>query len=60
MSYRDHLLTQTEPLEPHEISDLEDWLSVLKGDVEMFGDTPEDNARMAKIEARIKQEKERP
>lgn len=59
MSYRDQLLTQAEPLERHEISDLEDWLSVLKGDVEMFGDTPEDNARMAKIEARIKQEKDR-
>jgi hypothetical protein len=60
MSYRELLLTQAEPLEPHEISDLEDWLSVLEGDVAMFGDTPEDNARMAKIKARIKQEKERP
>lgn len=52
-TYHERMLTQTEPLEGREIAELREWLAVLKEDVELFGDTPEDSARIAKIEARI-------
>lgn len=56
MSYRENLLTQKEPLEQHEISDLKEWLETLEGDVEMFGPTAEDETRIAAIKARIAKE----
>ncbi len=55
MSYLDDLLRQKEPLEPHEVSDLEEWLSAMMRDCEDFGPTPDDTARMAAIEAKINQ-----
>lgn len=53
MSHLSILLKQTEPLEPHEVADLENWLKVLEGDCEAFGETPEDTARMNAIRNRI-------
>lgn len=55
-TYFEQLLAQTEPLERHEIADLKAWLAALRDDVATFGDTPEDNRRMATIEARIKRD----
>jgi len=52
-SYRETLLTQAEPLEPHEVRTLEEWLEVLAQDVALFGATPEDEARIGTIERRI-------
>jgi ParB-like chromosome segregation protein Spo0J len=53
-SYREILLAQESPLDDHEIHDLERWLEALREDVETFGATPEDVARMAAIEDRIR------
>jgi hypothetical protein len=53
MTYRQGLLTQMEPLEPHEVADLEDWLLVLQQDCEDFGPAPEDLERMKAIEDKI-------
>lgn len=55
MSYLQTLLDQDEPLEPHEVSDLRAWLQTLRNDVEMFGPTAEDVARMRRISAKIKE-----
>ena len=52
-SYRQMLLDQTEPLEGHEVRCLQEWLEVLREDVEAFGATPEDEARMEAIARRI-------
>jgi hypothetical protein len=49
----ENLLTQEEPLEQHEIADLEEWLLVLKEDCEMFGATAEDIMRAAQIRMKI-------
>lgn len=56
MSRLQSLLRQAQPLERHEISDLRSWLNVLRGDCELFGETAEDAARIAEIEARIAKE----
>lgn len=53
MTYHQTLLTQFAPLEAHEVASLREWLSALKEDVELFGATPEDTARIARIESRI-------
>lgn len=55
MSRLEGLLTQEKPLEPHEVADLEEWLSAMMRDCEDFGPTPDDIARMAAIEAKIDQ-----
>lgn len=55
-SYRQMLLEQADPLEAHEIGTLEEWLGVLREDVEAFGATPEDEARMEAIARRIEAE----
>ena len=52
-TYRQSLLTQTEPLERHEIAVLKDWLKVLQDDCALFGATPCHVARMTTIKARI-------
>jgi hypothetical protein len=52
-TYRENLLSQAAPLEAYELRDLEDWLAVLRKDVDDFGETPEDVERMGLIEARI-------
>lgn len=59
MGYRQNLLTQTEALEKWEIADLEEWLSELAKDIVMFGEAPEDSARIEKIQTRIDLEKAR-
>lgn len=56
VSYLTALLAQAEPLEPHEVAELRRWLEVLRGDCEVFGETAEDTARMARITARIERE----
>lgn len=48
-----NLLTQVEPLDDDDIILLKDWLAILADDVEMFGATPEDTAKMSAITARI-------
>jgi hypothetical protein len=53
-SYRNDLLERDGPLDAYEVGVLRDWLKVLREDVEAFGATPEDEARMARIEARIR------
>lgn len=53
MSYHTALLQREDSLDKHEIGDLHEWLAELKSDVALFGDTPQDNARIAQIEARI-------
>jgi len=58
MGYLEGLLIQKEPLEPHERADLKAWLETLEGDVEMFGDTAEDNRRMNTIRARLERNEE--
>ncbi len=55
-SYRQNLLEQAGPLEGHEVRCLQKWLEVLRGDVEAFGPTPEDEARMEAIARRIEVE----
>lgn len=50
----ERLLVQKEPLEPHEISDLEEWLDVLRTDTETYGCTAEDRSRISAIRIRIK------
>lgn len=53
MSYREDLLAKSEPLEKHERIDLEKWRAVLKDDMDVFGPTDEDVARVRKISARL-------
>jgi hypothetical protein len=53
MSRLESLLTQEEPLEPHEIADLEEWLVVLGEDCKTFGATSEDIERAARIKMKI-------
>lgn len=53
MSHLEGLLTSTVPLEPHERGDLQAWLAVLEGDVELFGPTAEDVAMMSAIRRRL-------
>jgi hypothetical protein len=53
------LLTSTEPLEPHEIADLRNWLNALKRDCDVFGETAQDTHRIATIHARIQFEEAR-
>ena len=59
MSHLSVLLTQSEPLERHEVADLENWLKVLEGDCETFGEAPEDTRRMTAIKQRLEMEKQR-
>lgn len=56
MSYLETLLTQPQPLEPHEVKDLEAWLATMEGDVAIFGAAPEDNVRIGSIKARLRNE----
>jgi hypothetical protein len=53
-SYLETLLEQMRPLEPHEIASLREWLVVLRADCMLFGETPEDTARMDRIKRRIR------
>ncbi|MBR2689190.1 MAG: hypothetical protein IKE42_15160 [Aquamicrobium sp.] len=53
MSYMQDLLDREGPLEPHEVADLSQWLETLRDDCSYFGSTPEDDARMARIRAKI-------
>lgn len=48
-----NLLSKEEPLERDEIAALEQWLAVLKEDVSLYGETPEDRERIARIEAKL-------
>lgn len=56
MTYHERLLTQPDRLDAGELAELRAWLSALKEDIEQFGAAPEDNARIARIEARIARE----
>jgi hypothetical protein len=56
MSYREHLLTQPGPLEPHERIVLEEWLAVFQADCARFGETPEDTALMERIRTKLKED----
>jgi len=53
MSRLELLLNQTESLEPHERSDLKNWLQTLQSDCETFGETAEDRQRMDRIRRAI-------
>lgn len=48
-----NLLSQERPLERDEIAALEQWLAVLNEDVSLYGETPEDRERIARIEAKL-------
>lgn len=51
------LVTQQAPLERHEVTQLEDWLSALEEDCACFGATGEDRVRMSGIRNRISLER---
>ncbi|MBN9235121.1 MULTISPECIES: hypothetical protein [Phyllobacteriaceae] len=53
MSHLQELLDREGRLELHEISDLRLWLDTLRDDCAFFGSTPEDDARIARIQAKI-------
>lgn len=53
MSRLESLLTQEEPLDQGEIADLEEWLRTLSEDCKVFGATPEDIDRAARIRMKI-------
>lgn len=53
MTYLQGLLSQRQPLDPHEVADLKRWLETLESDCATFGETPEDTQRMNTIRRRI-------